>query len=311
MSDWLRCAGRRYSPALIGSLLPSSLASTRNWRAEPIAPALSSSVAARDRLAPSGIITVRFCFAGPAPPQSWSTPIPSATSTRSATSTAQPPSRLRGLAGFSTGAGASSDRLHHQAGIGAAEAERVVQHRLHLALLGLVRDEIDARAILARIVEVERRRHDLVAQCQDAEDTLHCAGTAQQMADRRLGRAHRQAADRIAEEPADGPQFEFIAQRRRGAVRIDVIDVGKVEARLPHRHLHRAEGARALGMRRGHVIGIARQAIAHDLGIDLRAARLGMLIFLEHDDAGTLAHHEAVAVLVPGAAGAPRLVAEA
>ena len=57
-------------------------------------------------------------------------------------------------------------------------------------------------------------------------------------------------------------------------------------------------------MRRGDVIGVARQAVADHLGIDFRAARLGMLIFLEHDHARALAHDEAVAVLVIGAAGA-------
>ena len=51
-------------------------------------------------------------------------------------------------------------------------------------------------------------------------------------------------------------------------------------------------------MRGGDMVGIARQAVADQLGIDLGAARLRMLIFLEHDDPGALAHDEAVAVLV-------------
>src|SRR3546814_21125270 len=38
------------------------------------------------------------------------------------------------------------------------------------------------------------------------------------------------------------------------------------------------------------------------LGIDFRAARLRMFIFLEHDDARALAHHETVAALVIGTA---------
>ena len=63
-------------------------------------------------------------------------------------------------------------------------------------------------------------------------------------------------------------------------------------------------------MRRGDVIGIARQAVADHFGVDLRAARLGVLIFLEHDDARALAHDEAVAVLVVGPAGLLRLVVE-
>ncbi len=63
--------------------------------------------------------------------------------------------------------------------------------------------------------------------------------------------------------------------------------------------------------RRGDVVGIARQAVADDLGVDAGAARLRVLEFLEHDDAGALAHDEAVAVAVLGARGACRLVVEA
>ena len=63
---------------------------------------------------------------------------------------------------------------------------------------------------------------------------------------------------------------------------------------------HGAEGAVAVLRRRGDVMGVARHAVADDLGIDLGAALLGMLEFLEHQHAGALAHDEAVAVLVPG-----------
>ena len=62
---------------------------------------------------------------------------------------------------------------------------------------------------------------------------------------------------------------------------------------------------------RGDVIGVARQAVADHFGVDLRAARLGVLVFLEHDDAGALAHDEAVAVLVIGARGLLGRVVEA
>src|SRR4051812_47919988 len=63
-------------------------------------------------------------------------------------------------------------------------------------------------------------------------------------------------------------------------------------------------------MRRGDVIGVARQTIADQLGVDLRSPRLGMLIFLEHDYASALAHDEAVAILVPRAASLIGLVIE-
>ena len=55
----------------------------------------------------------------------------------------------------------------------------------------------------------------------------------------------------------------------------------------------------ALG-RRGDVIGVAGHAVSRHLGVNLRAALLRVLIFLQHDAAGALAHHESVAILVPG-----------
>ena len=51
------------------------------------------------------------------------------------------------------------------------------------------------------------------------------------------------------------------------------------------------------------MIGITREAIADHFSVDFRAARLGMLIFFQHDNASTLAHYKAVAILVIGAAG--------
>ena len=63
-------------------------------------------------------------------------------------------------------------------------------------------------------------------------------------------------------------------------------------------------------MRRGDVIGVARHAVTDQLGVDMGAARLGPLIFLEHDHARALAHDEAVAILVIGAAGVLGLVVE-
>ena len=63
-------------------------------------------------------------------------------------------------------------------------------------------------------------------------------------------------------------------------------------------------------MRRGDMIGVAGQAVADHFGIDIGAARLGLLIFLEHDYAGAFAHDEAVAVDVIGPAGALGFVVE-
>src|SRR3954470_19542205 len=180
-----------------------------------MAPAFFNISAERGRLAPRGMTTSTGERAGPAPFQPWMNQKP----------------RIRSSAAPSASSffTAGSDRLHHQAGIGAAEAEAVVQHRLHLALLGDERDEVDPRRALARIFEVERRRHDLVAKREDAEDRLDRAGAAEQMADRRFGRAHREMADIVAEQAPDRPKLELVAKRRRSAMGVDIVDVGKVE----------------------------------------------------------------------------------
>ena len=85
-----------------------------------------------------------------------------------------------------------SGRLREdQRGVGAAEAEGVGQGVADRPLLRLVRHQIDVAAC-RRIIEIEGRRHDAVAHGQDREDGLDAAGRAQQMADRRFGRGHRQ-----------------------------------------------------------------------------------------------------------------------
>jgi hypothetical protein len=71
---------------------------------------------------------------------------------------------------------------------------------------------------------------------------------------------------------------------------------------------HRPVAAGAFGVRRRDVIGVARHAVADHLAIDLGAALLGALIFLQHDNAGALAHDEAVAILVVRTARLFRLV---
>ena len=70
---------------------------------------------------------------------------------------------------------------------------------------------------------------DLVAQGQDREGGLDRAGGAQQMADGALGRAHRRLAGGLAEQPLDRAQLDLVAERRRGAVGVDVVDVGRLE----------------------------------------------------------------------------------
>ena len=56
---------------------------------------------------------------------------------------------------------------------------------------------------------------------------------------------------------------------------------------------------------------VVGRPVALDLGEDVRAARLGVLELLQHDDARALAHDEAIALLVPRARGLLGRVVEA
>ena len=58
------------------------------------------------------------------------------------------------------------------------------------------------------------------------------------------------------------------------------------------------------------MIGIARQAIALDLGVDLCAALFRVFQLLENDDASALAHDKTVPPLVPGARRRFRVIVE-
>ena len=65
--------------------------------------------------------------------------------------------------------------------------------------------------------------------------------------------------------------------------------------------LHAAR--RAFARRRHHVEAVGGRAVAGELGVDLRAARLGVFEFLEHQHAGAAGDDEAVAIGVIGARG--------
>src|SRR5690606_25315129 len=155
-------ATSRNSPALIGSPLPKILARSRKLSEEAIRPSSWSLVATDVSDAPEGTTKAvsSSTWDDPHHPQA-KTP---AEATRSRPRMAATRNPLRLIPVPSVGL------LDHQAGIGAPEAEAVVEHRAHRPLLGLVRHQVHALATVGRIVEVQRRRHDPVAQREDAED---------------------------------------------------------------------------------------------------------------------------------------------
>ena len=119
-----------------------------------------------------------------------------------------------------------------------------------------------------------------------------------------------QLASGIAEQPLDGAELDLVAHGRRGAVRVDVVDLAGVDAGALQGGPHAPERAVAILGRGSDVIGVAGEAVADDLTVDACAACLGVLERLEHDDAGAFTHDEAIAVLVVGTRGLGGLVVE-
>src|SRR5688572_994703 len=84
----------------------------------------------------------------------------------------------------------------------------------------------------------------------------------------------------------------------RGAVSIDVIEVGRGEIRILHGSLHRALSAFAVRGGRCEVIRITGCTVSGDLRIDRGAACKRVLELLENHHRAALTHDEAVACCV-------------
>src|SRR5271155_2573242 len=140
--------------------------------------------------------------------------------------------------------------------VGAAESEGVGQRDIDPALARYMRRQID-RGFDGGVVEIQRRRRDSIANRQYGENRPDGARCAEEVADRRLGRRHRRRRRRVPQQTLDGAQFDFIADRRRGAMRVDVVDFGSRDARAFERGGHRAKGPVSVRSRRGDVVGVA------------------------------------------------------
>ena len=73
----------------------------------------------------------------------------------------------------------------------------------------------------------------LCSQRLHAEDQLHAAARAEQMAELALGAGDAHLAGVLAEDGFDGDRFGLVAQRRARAVGVDVVD--RVGVELGHR----------------------------------------------------------------------------
>ena len=133
-----------------------------------------------------------------------------------------------------------------------------------------------------------------------AGNGFHAASGAQHVPSHGFGGAdQRFARARLAQRIFDGERFQLVVHGRAGAVRVDVQRAMGL-ARLLHGQAQRLRAAHGLWMRRGDVIGVAGVAVAHDFGVDVRAARLRVLVFFQREDARALAQHKALAARIEG-----------
>ena len=116
---------------------------------------------------------------------------------------------------------------------------------------------------------------------------LDDAGRAERVAGDSLGRARV----RRRREPArDERGLDLVVLRARRAVQVDVVDRTGIDAGAGERVVERALGAEALGMRRRHVMRVARLAVAE------QAKRGLAVVALEQGEAGRLADADAAAL---------------
>ena len=128
------------------------------------------------------------------------------------------------------------------------------------------------------------------------------------MARHRLGGGDVDVVDVVAQDASDGLQLGDVAQRRGGAVYVDVVDVFGADAAVLDGVAHRLHGTDTLGVGSREVVGVGRFAAADEFAVDLGTAGLGVLQFLKYEGSGAFADHESVAVLVEGARGVPGIV---
>jgi hypothetical protein len=110
---------------------------------------------------------------------------------------------------------------------------------------GGIRRPDPASAFHRRIVQVDRRRRDLIADRQDAEDRLDRARRAQQMPDRGFGRGHDRVRGMIAQQPLDRAQLDRVGHGR-GAMRVDIVEIRGLQPGPLQRRRHAAEAAIAI-----------------------------------------------------------------
>ena len=89
---------------------------------------------------------------------------------------------------------------------------------------------------------------------------------------------------------------------------VDVINLIVADTGITQGVIHAAHGAGAIFAGGGNVMRIGTHPVSGEFAVNARTAAFGMFVFFKHQNAGALAHHKTVPILVPGAAGGSRVV---
>src|SRR4051812_19759203 len=80
-----------------------------------------------------------------------------------------------------------------------------------------------------------------------------------------------------SERDADGPALGWVIEHGRRAVRVDIVDRFRREARTGGRVAHGPCSVDTVWMRHRHVVGVTGSRVAGELGVNVRSARIGVL----------------------------------
>src|SRR5438552_3245481 len=108
----------------------------------------------------------------------------------------------------------------------------------------------------------------------------------------------------ITDKPLDSLELDLVAKRRRGAMRIDIVDVGWRNVGAANCGSHAAKCAVTVLRRRGDMVGIPRKTVADKLAVNARTPLFGVIVFLEHDRARAFSHDKSIAIAVVRPRGA-------
>src|SRR5690348_11037175 len=103
-------------------------------------------------------------------------------------------------------------------------------------------------------------------------------------------------------------RFRDISQRRGSTMRVDIINLSGVHARISQRVRHTARGALPVFAGSSHMVSVRAHAETSQLGINFGIAPPGMLQLLQYQNPRPLAQHETIPAFIPWPAGSSRII---